>query len=72
MNEGREGIGGKLLTITEAAARLRVNKKTLRAWADRGFIEHVRTPTGYRLFDPEVLDAFAESLRVGPESKLAA
>ncbi len=61
---------GHLLSISEAAERLGVNKKTLRAWADKGHIEHVRTPTGYRLFDPEVLEAFAASLRVGPERKI--
>ena len=60
---------GRLLTISEAAARLGVNKKTLRAWADKGHLEHLRTPTGYRLFDPEVLEAFTESLRVGPEGR---
>ena len=63
---------GKLLTISEAADRLGVNKKTLRAWADKGFIEHIVTPTKYRLFEPAVLEEFAESLRVGPQGKLAA
>jgi excisionase family DNA binding protein len=62
----------KLLTIAQAAKRLGVNQKTLRSWADRGFIQHVRTPTKYRLFEPAVLAEFAESMRMGPTGKLAA
>jgi excisionase family DNA binding protein len=77
MNEDQEGARAparpeKLLTVTEAAARLGVNVKTMRAWADRGFIEHVRTPTKYRLFEPAVLEDFMRKMRVEPTGKLAA
>jgi excisionase family DNA binding protein len=72
MSDEREGAGGKLLTISEAAARLGVNKKTLRAWADRGFIPHVKTPTNYRLFEPAALEEFMAKMRVEPTGKLAA
>jgi excisionase family DNA binding protein len=72
MSDEREGAPGKLLTISEAAARLGVNKKTLRAWADRGFIPHVKTPTNYRLFEPAVLEDFMAQMRVEPTGKLAA
>jgi excisionase family DNA binding protein len=73
MSEDQEAPGGgKLLTISEAAVRLGVNKKTLRAWADRGFIRHVKTPTNYRLFEPAVLEEFMAKMRVEPTGKLAA
>jgi excisionase family DNA binding protein len=71
MDQERENPD-KLLTITQAAARLGVNKKTLRSWADRGYVPHIKTPTKYRLFDPAALDAFAASMRLEPTGKLAA
>ncbi len=61
----------RLLTITEAAKRLRVNPATVRAWADRGYIEHIRTPSGQRRFDPAVVDGYVERMRV-EEGKAAA
>ena len=51
-----------LVSIGKAAKRLRVPVTTLRSWADKGKIEYVKTPTGNRLFDPEVIDQFAESM----------
>jgi excisionase family DNA binding protein len=76
MGEDRESPAtespGKLLTIAQAAARLGVNKKTLRTWADRGYIPHVKTPTKYRLFEPAALEEFARLMRVEPTGKLAA
>ena len=70
MSEERQA----LLSSREAAAYLGVNVKTLRRWADQEYIPHIRTPGahGRRLFDSRALDAFAESLRKGPEGKLAA
>lgn len=64
------GPVNRLLTISQAAERLGVHQKTLRAWADKGLVAHVKTPTGYRLFDPEELDRLQAEMRV--ESKLAA
>ncbi|MDP9353912.1 MAG: MerR family DNA-binding transcriptional regulator [Chloroflexota bacterium] len=46
----------RLLTISQAAAQLGVHPDTLRAWADKGLVPVVRTPTGYRRFDPEEID----------------
>ncbi len=46
----------RLLTISQAAARLEIHPDTLRAWADKGLVPVVRTPTGYRRFDPEEID----------------
>ena len=59
------------LTSSEAARILGVNVKTLRDWADKGWIEHMRTPgeRGRRWFDADVLEAFAETMQKG---KLAA
>ncbi len=42
----------RLLTISQAAAQLGIHSDTLRAWADKGIVPVVRTPTGYRRFDP--------------------
>lgn len=46
----------KLLTITVAAKRLGIHYQTLRAWADAGKIPVVRLPSGYRRFDPAVIE----------------
>ena len=46
----------ELLTITEAAKRLGIHYQTLRAWADSGKIPVVRLPSGYRRFEPAVID----------------
>ena len=62
----------KLLTISQAAERLGVHQKTLRAWADKGLVAHVKTPTGYRLFDPADLDRLRFEMRIEPEGKIAA
>ncbi|MDP9357268.1 MAG: helix-turn-helix domain-containing protein [Chloroflexota bacterium] len=62
----------RLLTISQAAERLGVHQKTLRAWADKGLIAHVKTPTRYRLFDPADLDRLQQEMRVEAEGKIAA
>lgn len=46
----------RLLSISEAARRLGIHQDTLRAWADKGLVQHIRTLTGYRRFDPEEID----------------
>lgn len=46
----------RLLTITQAAARLRIEQKTLRRWADAGRVPHVRTLGGQRRFEPAVIE----------------
>jgi excisionase family DNA binding protein len=63
---------GKLLSVTEAAKLLGVNVKTLRAWADRGFLPHIRTPTKYRLFERSALEEFMATMRIEPTGKLVA
>ena len=46
----------RLLTISQAATRLGVHPDTLRAWADRGLVPVIRTPTGYRRFEPREIE----------------
>ena len=62
----------RFLTISEAADRLGVNQKTLRAWADKGLVAHIKTPTGYRRFDPSDIDRLEQDMRVEAEGKAAA
>jgi len=46
----------RLLTISQAAARLGVHPDTLRKWADKGLVPVIRTPTGYRRFEPQEIE----------------
>jgi excisionase family DNA binding protein len=64
----------RLLTISQAAALLGINQKTLRSWADRGLVAHERTPTGYRRFDRAIIEEFIEEMThdAGAEGKAAA
>ncbi|MFN8660932.1 MAG: MerR family DNA-binding transcriptional regulator [Thermomicrobiales bacterium] len=55
----------KLLSVTEAAQRLGIHPHTLRAWADKGLVPVMRTPTGYRRFDPDALDQVIEAMQSG-------
>ena len=52
----------RLLTVSQAAARLGVHPDTLRAWADKGHVPVVRTPTGYRRFDPVEIDRVRQDM----------
>lgn len=45
-----------LLTIKQAAERLGIHQATLRVWADSGKVPMVKLPSGYRRFEPEVID----------------
>jgi excisionase family DNA binding protein len=44
------------LAITEAARGLGIHVSTLRRWADSGQIAVVRLPSGYRRFEPAVVE----------------
>jgi excisionase family DNA binding protein len=61
-----------LLTVKEAAARLGIAEKTLRAWADKGRIPSARTLSNYRVFDPEVIDRVRAEMEDSAMGKLAA
>lgn len=59
-----------LLTISKAAALLGVHPNTLRSWADKGLVPHVKLPTGYRRFSREQIERIREEM--GIEGKIAA
>lgn len=62
----------RLLTITQAAARLRVNQKTLRRWADAGKVPHVRTLSGQRRFEPAVIERMRREMGFQDDQTAAA
>jgi excisionase family DNA binding protein len=47
----------KLLTVSQAAERLGIHPETLRRWADNGDVQMVKLPSGYRRFEPTVIEA---------------
>lgn len=57
--------GRKLIGITEAAAIIGVHPNTLRSWCERGLVPHVKLPSGYRRFDPEVLERLVDEMQEG-------
>ena len=60
----------KLLTISEAAKRLGVHVRTLRAWADKGLVPYVKLPSGHRRFDEAEIEKTLD--RMYQEGKAAA
>ena len=56
-----------LLTTGDAAAFLGVSEETLRRWADRKQIRHVRLPSGQLRFDPADLTAALEPVEPSTE-----
>jgi len=76
------GYGGKeecmdtrrprLLAISEAADRLGIHPDTLRAWADKGHVGVIRTPTGYRRFDPDEIERVRAEMGMTRQGKALA
>ncbi len=65
----------RMLTIAEAAKILGIHKNTLRTWADRGMVPHVKLPSGYRRFRLSEMRRIAREMEHGtvePEGKAAA
>ncbi len=63
----------RMLNIAEAAQILGVHKNTLRTWADRGMVPHVRLPSGYRRFRLSEMRRLAREMEQGvAEGKAAA
>lgn len=61
----------RLLTLADAAKRLGIHPSTLRGWADRGLIPHVRLPTGHRRFLAPDVDRLRREIgleRLDPDS----
>lgn len=46
----------RLLTISQAAARLGVHPDSLRRWADKGLVPVIKLPSGYRRFEPQEIE----------------
>ena len=63
----------RLLTISQAAARLGVHQNTLRTWADKGLVAHVKLPSGYRRFTAAEIARLRREMGLEPsEGKAAA
>ncbi len=45
-----------LLQVRQAARRLRIHENTLRRWAETGFVNAVRLPSGVRRFREEDIE----------------
>ncbi len=58
-----DGTGERWLALSAAAAFVGVHPSTLRDWAERGLVAHLRTPGGHRRFSEADLRAFVESNR---------
>jgi MerR family transcriptional regulator, repressor of the yfmOP operon len=56
------------LTISQAASRLGIHPKTLRAWTDKGLVPHHRLLSGYRRYDPKEIEQLSLKMRV-PDRK---
>ena len=55
----------KTLSASEAAAYLGVHVKTIRAWADRGWVRSIRWPNGWRRFRRSDLDDMRRRMEAG-------
>ena len=61
------------LSISEAARRLGVHPATLRGWADKGLVPHIKLPSGYRRFAPSAIQTLRREMGMeGEVGKLAA
>ncbi len=61
---------GELLPIGRAAELIGVHANTLRSWADKGLVPHVKLPSGYRRFTLEQVEEIRRDM--GLEGKEAA
>jgi len=64
----------KMLTVSEAAEYLGIHIKTVRAWADKGWLPSVRWPNGWRYFRHADLNEMRQRMdtTTAPEGKAAA
>ncbi len=60
----------RMLNIAEAAEVVGVHKNTLRSWADKGLVPHVKLPSGYRRFRLSEMHKMAQEMEQG--AKIAA
>ena len=65
--------GEEYLSISEAARRLGVHPATLRGWADKGMVPHIKLPSGYRRFAASAVQKLRQDMGMEePEGKVAA
>jgi excisionase family DNA binding protein len=60
----------RLLTITQAADRLGVHYQTLRRWADAGKVPVIRPASGYRRFEPAVIERVRQAMGYGTDPEI--
>lgn len=46
----------RLLSVSQAAKRLGISDQTLRAYTKKGLVPFVKLPSGYRRFDPVLIE----------------
>ena len=62
----------KLIAITKAAHMIGVHPNTLRAWADKGIVNVVKLPSGYRRFTVEEIERVRREMGMpGEDTKTA-
>lgn len=54
----------RLIEVREAAKTLGVHENTVRRWADRGLIGHLRNPSGVRRLRAEDVDALRRQMEL--------
>jgi excisionase family DNA binding protein len=55
----------RLLTVAQVAKQLGVHPNTVRNWCDKGLLECVKLPTGYRRFTQDSIDRLIEEMQEG-------
>jgi excisionase family DNA binding protein len=58
----------RLLTISQAAARLGVHQNTLRQWTDKGLVPHVKLPSGHRRFTVAAIEQLRRQMGLEPDA----
>ena len=61
----------RLLTIAEAARRLGVHQNTLRTWANKGQVPHVKLPSGHRRFTVAAIEQLRRDIGLAPPVQAA-
>ncbi len=52
----------QLLTITGAARRLGIHQNTLRMWANKGIVPHIKLPSGHRRFTISTIERLRQEI----------
>jgi excisionase family DNA binding protein len=60
----------QLLTIDDVAKKLKVSKRTIQRWQDKGTIAYIKLPQGVR-FREEVLENWLEKKTIKQINKIA-